>query len=78
MRPGIPGRQSGLACPPAQRSCRVSVSFGGQQALVVFVRPTEIVVLAPAGSGTVTVTVTVGGVSSQATTATEFTYPSFP
>jgi hypothetical protein len=66
---------TGLACPPAQRSCRVSVSFGGQQALVVFVRPTEIVVLAPAGSGTVTVTVTVGAVSSQ---GTEFTYPSFP
>lgn len=69
---------TGLACPPGEPSCRVSVSFGGHRALVVFVRPTEIVVLAPAGSGTVTVTVTVGGVSSQATTATEFTYPRFP
>ena len=69
---------TGLACPPGEPSCRVSVSFGDHRALVVFVRPTEIVVLLPAGSGTVTVTVTVGGVSSQATAATEFTYRGFP
>ncbi|MGH3260318.1 MAG: IPT/TIG domain-containing protein [Streptosporangiaceae bacterium] len=65
---------TGLACPPGSRSCRVSVSFGSNPALVVFVTPTEIAVVAPPGTGTVTVTVTVGGVSSQATAATEFTY----
>jgi hypothetical protein len=82
LEPGVPSfvliEGTGLACPPGERSCRVSVSFGGHQALVVFVRPTEIVVLLPSGSGTVTVTITVGGVSSQATAATEFTYPRFP
>jgi uncharacterized protein (TIGR03437 family) len=65
---------TGLACPPGSRSCRVSVSFGAHPALVVSVTPAEIAVVAPPGSGTVTVTVTVGGVSSQATSATEFTY----
>jgi len=69
---------TGLACPPGSRSCRVSVSFGGHPALVVFVTPAEIEAVAPAGTGTVTVTVTVGGVSSQATAATMFSYePAF-
>jgi hypothetical protein len=69
---------TGLACPPGEPSCRVTVSFGGDPAWVAFVRPTEIGVIAPAGSGTVTVTVTVGGVSSQATPTTQFTYQGFP
>jgi hypothetical protein len=68
---------TGLACPPGSRSCRVRVSFGGHRALVVFVTSTEIAVVAPPGTGTVTVTVTVGGVSSQATAATQFTYQFF-
>jgi hypothetical protein len=41
------------------------------------VRGDEIYVVDPAGTGTVAVTVTVGGVSSQATAATEFTYRGF-
>ena len=53
------------------------MTFGRHRALVVLARPDEIVVLAPAGSGTVNVTVTVGGVSSQATAATKFTYLRF-
>jgi Putative Ig domain len=65
---------TGLACPPGSRSCRVSVSFGAHPALVVSVTPAEIAVVAPPGTGTVTVTVTVGGVRSEATSATEFTY----
>ncbi len=65
---------TGLACPPGSRSCRVSVTFGSHAALVVSVTPTEITVIAPPGTGTVTVTVTVGGVHSEATAATEFTY----
>jgi hypothetical protein len=44
---------------------------------VAFVRPGEIGVISPPGSGTVTVTVTVGGVSSQATPADRFTYTGF-
>ena len=69
---------TGLACPPGKSSCRVTVTFGSTPALVAFTTATEIGVIAPAGSGTVTVTVTVGGVSSQATAATEFTYQGFP
>jgi hypothetical protein len=68
---------TGLSCPPRDRSCKVTVTFGGRRALVALARPDEIVALSPAGSGTVTVTVTVGGVSSQATTATRFTYLRF-
>jgi hypothetical protein len=68
---------TGLACPAGDRSCKVTVTFGGRRALVVRVRPDEIVVLSPPGSGTVTVTVTVGAVSSQATAATTFTYLRF-
>jgi uncharacterized protein (TIGR03437 family) len=68
---------TGLSCPAGDRSCKVTVTFGGRRALVVLVRPGEIWVLSPAGSGTVTVTVTVGGVSSQATAATTFTYLRF-
>jgi hypothetical protein len=68
---------TGLSCPPFQRRCRVTVTFGQRRALVVLARPTRILVLAPAGSGTVPVTVTVGGVSSQATAATTFTYLRF-
>jgi Putative Ig domain/IPT/TIG domain len=67
---------TGLSCPAGAAGCRVSVTFGGKPALVEFVRPGEIGVVDPAGSGTVTVTVTVGGVSSQATTVTQFTYVS--
>jgi len=44
----------------------------------VLVRSDEIFVVDPPGTGTVTVTVTVGGVSSQATAAAEFTYRGFP
>jgi hypothetical protein len=62
---------TGLSCPPGQRGCRVTVTFGQRRALVVLDRPTKIWVMSPAGSGTVTVTVTVGGVSSQPAT---FTY----
>jgi hypothetical protein len=65
---------TGLSCPPRDRSCKVTVTFGQRRALVVLDRPTKIWVLAPPGSGTVTVTVTVGGVSSQPTT---FTYLRF-
>jgi large repetitive protein len=65
---------TGLSCPPGQRGCRVTVTFGQRQALVVLDRPGKIWVLSPAGSGTETVTVTVGGVSSQPTT---FTYLRF-
>jgi len=67
---------TGLSCPPGQRGCPVTVTFGQRRALVVLDRPTKIWVLSPAGFGTVTVTVTVGGVSSQATAATKFTYAS--
>ncbi len=74
LRPDYLGPGYRLARATGSRSCRVSVSFGGHPALVVFVTPTEIAVVAPPGTGTVTVTVTVGGVSSQATAATEFTY----
>ena len=42
---------TGLACPPGEPSCRVSVSFGGHPALVEFGTATEIGVIAPAGSG---------------------------
>jgi hypothetical protein len=68
---------TGLSCPAGDHSCQVTVTFGGRRALVALVRPGEIVALSPAGSGTVTVTVTVGGVSSQATTVTTFTYERF-
>jgi len=49
-----------------------------EPAVVEFVRPGEIGVISPPGSGTVTVTVTVtvGRVSSQATAADQFTYAS--
>jgi hypothetical protein len=67
---------TGLSCPAGAPGCRVSVTFGGKPALVEFVGPGEIGVVDPAGSGTVAVTVTVGGVSSQATTVTQFTYVS--
>jgi putative Ig domain-containing protein/IPT/TIG domain-containing protein len=69
---------TGLACPPGKPSCRVTVTFASTPALVAFTTATGIGVIAPAGSGTVTVTVTVGGVSSQANAATEFTYQGFP
>ena len=69
---------TGLSCPAGQAGCRVSVTFGGKPAAVVLVRANEIFVIDPAGTGTVTVTVTVGGVSSQATAAAEFTYRGFP
>jgi hypothetical protein len=65
---------TGLSCPPGQRGCRVTVTFGQRRALVVLDRPTKIWVMSPAGSGTQTVTVTVGGVSSQPAT---FTYLRF-
>jgi polyisoprenoid-binding protein YceI len=68
---------TGLSCPAGDHSCRVTVTFGGRRALVALVRSGEIVALSPAGSGTVTVTVTVGGVSSQATAVTTFTYVRF-
>jgi hypothetical protein len=68
---------TGLSCRAGDRSCKVTVTFGGHRALVVLARANEIFVISPAGSGTVTVTVTVGGVSSQATAATKFTYASF-
>ncbi|MGH3190875.1 MAG: putative Ig domain-containing protein [Streptosporangiaceae bacterium] len=66
-----------LACPPRERSCRVSVSFGGRTAPVLLVTPTEIFAVAPPGTGTVDVTVTVGGITSQATPADHFTYMAF-
>jgi len=44
---------------------------------VAFVRPGEIGVISPPGSGTVDVVVTVGGVSSQVTPADRFTYTGF-
>ena len=65
---------TGLACPRHDRSCRVSVTFGGHRAFVLSASPPAILVIAPPGHGTVQVTVTVGGVSSQATTAGLFTY----
>jgi hypothetical protein len=66
---------TGLSCPRTERfSCRVSVTFGSHQALVLFASPTRILVLAPSGHGIVQVTVKVGGVSSQATAAGLFTY----
>jgi hypothetical protein len=68
---------TGLSCPAGVRGCTVTVTFGGHPALVAFVRPGEIGVISPPGSGTVTVTVTVGGVSSQATAADRFTYVGF-
>ncbi len=69
---------TGLSCPAGQAGCRVSVTFGGKPAAVVLVRANEIFVVDPPGTGTVTVIVTVGGVSSQATAAAEFTYRGFP
>ena len=65
---------TGLSCPAGEAGCKVTVSFGGHLAQVLLVTPTRIWVVSPEGSGTVTVTVTVGGVSSQATTVTTFTY----
>jgi hypothetical protein len=67
---------TGLSCPAGQAGCAVTVTFGGKPAAVVLVRADEIFVVSPPSGtpGTVTVTVTVGGVSSQATTATTFTY----
>ncbi len=69
---------SGLSCPAGERGCKVSVSFGGKAAVVILASPSLLEVVSPAGSGTVTVTVTAGGVSSQATTAGQFTYAGFP
>jgi hypothetical protein len=71
---------TGLSCPTGAAGCHVSVTFGGKPAFVAFVRPGEIGVISPANgtTGTVTVTVTVGGVSSQATAAGQFTYTGFP
>ncbi len=63
-----------LSCPAGQARCPLSVTFGGKPAVVEFVRGDDIYVVDPAGTGTVAVTVTVGGVSSQATAATKFTY----
>jgi Putative Ig domain/Glycine rich protein/IPT/TIG domain len=65
---------TGLSCPAGESGCKVTVTFGTHPALVEFVRTGEIGVVSPAGTGTVTVTVTVGGVSSQATEADQFTY----
>jgi Putative Ig domain/IPT/TIG domain len=67
---------TGLSCPAGARGCTVTVTFGGKPALVAFTRSGEIGVISPANgtTGTVTVTVTVGGVSSQATAASRFTY----
>jgi hypothetical protein len=65
---------TGLACPRHDRFCRVGVSFGGHRALVLLASPGAVWVIAPPGRGTVQVTVKVGGVSSQATTAGQFTY----
>jgi hypothetical protein len=65
---------TGLSCPAGQAGCKVTVTFGGKPGLVELARADEILVYSPAGSGTVTVTVTVGGVSSQATAVTTFTY----
>jgi hypothetical protein len=66
---------TGLSCPRHQGfSCRVGVSFGGHRAFIQFTSPTAIWVIAPPGRGTVPVTVNVGGVSSQATAAGQFTY----
>jgi IPT/TIG domain len=52
------------------------VTFGGKLATALPVRSDEILADSPPGTrtGTVTVTVTVGGVSSQATAVTKFTY----
>jgi len=70
---------TGLSCPRAERfACRVSVSFGGHRALVLFASPTAVWVIAPRGHGLVQVTVTAGGVSSQATAAGLFTYQPLP
>jgi len=69
---------SGLSCPAGERGCKVSVSFGAKPAVVILASPSLLEVVSPAGSGTVTVTVTVGGVSSQATTVSQFTYAGFP
>jgi hypothetical protein len=66
---------TGLACPRNERSCQVSVTFGGKAAEAVFwVTPTLILAVSPPGTGTVDVIVTVGGVSSEATAADHFTY----
>jgi len=67
---------TGLSCPPRAPGCKVTVTFGGKRAAVVLVRATEIFVISPPGTGTVPVIVTTGGVSSQATAATQFTYTS--
>jgi len=67
---------SGLACPARDAGCKVTVTFGGKPAVVNPLRPDLILAVSPPGTrvGTVTVTVTVGGVSSQATEAGQFTY----
>jgi IPT/TIG domain len=69
---------TGLSCPAGAAGCHASVTFGATPAFVAFVRPGDIGVISPAGTGTVTVTVTVNGVSSQATAADQFTYTGFP
>ena len=68
---------TGLSCPAGVRGCTVTVTFGGHPAAVAFVRPGEIGVISPPGTGTVDVVVTVGGVSSQVTPADRFTYRGF-
>jgi Putative Ig domain/IPT/TIG domain len=67
---------TGLSCPARQAGCKVTVTFGGKPAVVNPVRSDLILAVSPPGAkaGTVTVTVTVGGVSSQATAVTVFTY----
>jgi Putative Ig domain/IPT/TIG domain len=67
---------TGLSCPARDTGCKVTVTFGGKPAVVNPVRSDLILADSPPGTraGTVTVTVTVGGVSSQATAATKFTY----
>ena len=70
---------TGLSCPARGAGCKVTVTFGGKPATANPVSSDEVLADSPpaAKAGTVTVTVTVGGVSSQATAATEFTYLRF-
>ena len=88
---GVGGGESDVRTCPAAGTCSsgtslasrllvagtVTVTFGGHPAAVAFVRPGEIGVISPPGTGTVDVVVTVGGVSSQVTPADRFTYTGF-
>jgi len=67
---------TGLSCPPNDGSCTVQVTFGANQAMVLWAHADQIAVVSPPGTGTVTITVTVAGVSSQATHAALFGYSS--